>query len=195
MLPGMRPCESRRSPEPGSWRGVGRPDIQPQAVLVALVVVLPAGLICGQIGEAVTAFRVAGAHGAAGCGGLQRKLPSGGAANGMPRNVQEDSFAMPWTSPLTVVTRHETVCGVASNIEVANAINAAEIKALVARSCLRMGVLTSTWRKGVASGVSSTWTLAFAGGARAAQRWPGLRGRATPVRPLCRSGQRVMPRP
>ena len=57
--------------------------------------VLPAGLTFAHGPGAAVAFNVAGAHGAAGCGGFQRKLPSGGAANGMPRNAQDEPLSTP----------------------------------------------------------------------------------------------------
>src|SRR2546423_471916 len=71
------------------------------------VPVVAGGLIRGQLGGAVMALSVAGAQDAAGCGGFQRRLPTGGAANGIPRNAQDEPRSTPRTSPLTVVTRHE----------------------------------------------------------------------------------------
>src|SRR5580765_4896123 len=68
-------------------------------------VVLPAGLTCGHITPAV-AFSV-DAQGAAGCGGFHRRLPSGGAANGMPRELHDTPLSMPCTIPFAVVTRHD----------------------------------------------------------------------------------------
>src|SRR2546426_9733857 len=47
------------------------------------VVVLPGGLTFAQGPGATLAFNGAGAQGAAGCGGFHRKLPVGGAANGI----------------------------------------------------------------------------------------------------------------
>ena len=46
------------------------------------------------------------AHGAAGCGALHRNALIGGAAYGMPRNVHDSAATTPWTSPLTVDTKH-----------------------------------------------------------------------------------------
>ena len=116
----MRRCESTRSPALGGRRGIGRPDIQFQAVLVPSVVVVPGGLI--WTGHAATvAFNVAGAQAAAGCGGFQRRSPIGGAANGMPRNAQDAPRSVPWTSPLLVVTRQDTACELISGDEVMTA--------------------------------------------------------------------------
>ena len=44
---------------------------------------------------------------AAGCGGVQRSAPIGGAANGTPRNAHDAPLSVPCTSPPTVVTRHD----------------------------------------------------------------------------------------
>src|SRR5262245_29964427 len=58
---------------------------------IPCVIVLPAGLTCGQIGGlAAVACSVDGAQGTDGCGGFQRKVPTGGAANGMPRNAHDE---------------------------------------------------------------------------------------------------------
>ena len=44
-------------------------------------------------------------HGAGGCGGRQRSVLVGGAANGMPRNSHDAPGSRPWTSPPLVATR------------------------------------------------------------------------------------------
>jgi hypothetical protein len=75
------------------------------------VVVLPAGKMLAHAVGFVVALRTAGAHAAAGWGGLQRNGPIGGAANGMPRNAHEAPKSTPWTTPLAVATRQETACG------------------------------------------------------------------------------------
>ena len=62
------------------------------------------------MGDGAVALSTAGAHGAAGCGGLHRRPPTGCAANGIPRNAHDEPRSRPWTSPLPVVTRHETPC-------------------------------------------------------------------------------------
>src|SRR5206468_1733169 len=44
-------------------------------------------LTCGHIGGAVVAFSVLGIQARGGCGGFQRRSPTGGAANGIPRKA------------------------------------------------------------------------------------------------------------
>ena len=44
-------------------------------------------------------------HGATGWGARHRRLPTGGAANGMPLNAITRSLATPSTSPLSIFTR------------------------------------------------------------------------------------------
>src|SRR5262245_31505229 len=61
----------------------------------------------GQLGGGVVAGSTEGDHGAAACGGLQRRAPIGGAANGTPRKLQDAPLSIPCRSPPTVVTRHE----------------------------------------------------------------------------------------
>ena len=74
------------------------------------VPVLPGGFTCGQIGGVAVASSVAGAHFAAGCGGFHRRLRTGGAANGMPRNAHERPRSTPWTAPFEVLAKHDPAC-------------------------------------------------------------------------------------
>ena len=59
---------------------------------------------------AIVAFSVSGAQGAAGCGRCHRRLPVGGAANGMPRKAHDAPRSTPCTSPLAVVAKHDPAC-------------------------------------------------------------------------------------
>src|SRR5690348_1203983 len=60
---------------------------------------------CAQVAENRFAVRTFG-HAIAGCGGRQRKLPTGGAAYGMPRNcvTVASEPGMPRIVPLSIFT-------------------------------------------------------------------------------------------
>src|SRR6266850_2433652 len=77
------------------------------------VTVLAGGLTTAHGVAAMVAFNVAGAHGAAACGGFHRRLPVGGVANGIPRKAHDVPRSTPCTAPLNVIARHDAVCVVA----------------------------------------------------------------------------------
>src|SRR5580765_7219988 len=108
----------------------------------SLPIVAPARLNEGQFGGAAIAFSIAGAHGAAGCGGFQRRSPTGGAANGMPRKAHDAPLSTPCTSPLVVVTRQDAASGLPAGENETSAPGAAAIKiaAMTTRVFMR-GVL------------------------------------------------------
>ena len=60
--------------------------------------------VCMHWGPKLVAGSVTGAHDSAGCGGFQRRSPTGGAANGMPRNTRTPSSISPRTFPEAVST-------------------------------------------------------------------------------------------
>jgi hypothetical protein len=101
------------------------------------VTLLPGGLTTGQGPGETLAFKVV-AHGAAGCGGFQRKLPVGAAANGIPRKAHDEPLSTPCTAPLLVATRQDPVCGLASRGERTDAAKAATIVsiAIAKRLCM-----------------------------------------------------------
>src|SRR6185295_398618 len=76
--------------------------------------VLAGGFTTAHGVAATIAFNVAGAQGAAGCGGFHRRLPIGGAANGIPRKPHDAPRSTPWTFPWNVVTKQDVACVVAS---------------------------------------------------------------------------------
>src|SRR5829696_7902560 len=67
-----------------------------------------ATLSCAHDGGAVVAFSVSGPQAAAGCGRCHRRLPVGGAANGMPKKAHDAPRSMPCTPPLTVAAEQVT---------------------------------------------------------------------------------------
>jgi hypothetical protein len=109
---------------------------------------LPAGLTLGHAGGFVVAINGAGAHGSAGCGGFHRKGPSGGFANGIPRNAHEPPRSTPCTSPLAVATRQDVACELAADDEATSAADArpmattAALTVLVATPFVRSFVMT-----------------------------------------------------
>jgi hypothetical protein len=66
----------------------------------------PPGTRCGHAGPAAVAAR-SPAHGATGCGGRQRRSPTGGVANGTPRNTRTPAAesSRPTSVPASTVTR------------------------------------------------------------------------------------------
>src|SRR5262245_5807997 len=95
--------------EAGGGFGVQTFIFKQSSLPCALVV--PAGLISGQLGGAMVAPNVAGAHATAGCGGRHRRSATGAAANGIPRNAHDEPRLTPWMSPMLVETRQE-VCDI-----------------------------------------------------------------------------------
>src|SRR5262245_55178337 len=80
------------APAAGTGFGVQTLSIKQSSTPVGCPV---AALSCAQDSGAVIALSVDGAHAAAGWGRFHRRLPVGGAANGIPRKAHDDPRSSP----------------------------------------------------------------------------------------------------